>query len=167
MSAIETFTDRAGYVLVFVVLPLTGVIVYEVVMRYVFHLSTVWATELSKYLFGGYTILLAAYALLHNRHVRVDILRERLSPRRKAVVDLATSVLGFTFIILLLRSSVQWAWLSVQRGEISTSAWSPPIYPVKLLLPIATAWFLLQMVVTFIRLYTLFKGTQQDGGSVK
>lgn len=151
VSAIDSFINRTGRGFVLILLPLIGIIGYEVVVRFVFDRPTVWAHETASLVFGAYVVLLGGYTLLYNQHVKVDILWDRLSPRRKAIWDLATSVFGFIFIVSLLWFSVIEAWHSVEIREISVTVFGPPLYPSRIILVIATFLFLVQMISKFIR----------------
>ena len=79
-----------------------------IIGRYIFDWSASWANELVIYSFAGLFLLAASSALKNDAHVRVDILREKMSPRQKAGVDLAGLYL-FLFPICLL---ILWAAIS-------------------------------------------------------
>ena len=151
LSAIDSFTGQAGKVVAFVFPVMLGVLVYEVILRFAFNRPTIWAHETATLVFGIYMILLGGYSLLHQRHIRVDILWARLSPRGKAVTDLATSVFGFMFLAPLLWYSVPYALRSLEIGETSLTLFSPPLYPSKIFLVLGVFWFLLQFIAKFIR----------------
>lgn len=160
LSAIETFSDRAGGVVAYGILVITGVMAYEVIARFVFGLATMWAHETASLLFGVYCFLTGGYVLLHQRHVRVDILWARLSPRGKAIADLATSGFAFLFIGVLFWFSIPYAWYSFQIRQVSPTVFAPPLYPIKMVLVIGVFWFLLLLVVKFVRdLYTASRRT--------
>src|SRR5690554_7153206 len=59
-----------------------------VIFRYVFALGWVWMQESFVWLHGAVFMLGAAYTLLHNGHVRVDIFYRTASPRFQAGVDI-------------------------------------------------------------------------------
>ena len=50
--AIDTFNEKIGYYASYLVLPLIGVVVCEVFMRYGFNAPTSWAFELTVFLYG-------------------------------------------------------------------------------------------------------------------
>ncbi len=79
-----------------------------IIGRYVFDWSASWASEMITYSFAGMFLLAAASALKSDAHVRVDILREKMSPKRRALVDLAGLYL-FLFPICVL---ILWAAIS-------------------------------------------------------
>jgi TRAP-type mannitol/chloroaromatic compound transport system permease small subunit len=57
-------------------------------MRYVFNISFVFTQELEWHLFGFIFLIGAGYTLLHNGHVRVDIIYQRLDYKAKAWINL-------------------------------------------------------------------------------
>jgi TRAP-type mannitol/chloroaromatic compound transport system permease small subunit len=122
----------------------------EVLLRYLFNSPTVWTNELSQMLFGSYVILCGGYILLGGGHVNVDILFSRFSKRTKAGLDLITSILFFLFCGMLLIYGGSLAFESLGLWEHSESAWNPPIYPVKLMIPLGALLLILQGIAKFI-----------------
>ena len=148
---VDTINERFGKIISFLAVGMMGVIVVEVVLRYGFNSPTLWALEAATFLYGSYCILGGAYVLLHRAHVNMDILYARLSPRKRAILDLFTSLLFFLFIGVMLWHGSMFAWKSVQGLERTWSLWRPPIWPVKLMLPLAALLILLQGIVKFVR----------------
>ncbi|HSF91343.1 MAG TPA: TRAP transporter small permease subunit, partial [Paracoccaceae bacterium] len=70
---------------------------FEVIGRYVFNSPTNWAHESMYLMFGMQYLIAGSYAMLTESHVRVDIFYAPLPKKRKAWVDLATSVFFFIF----------------------------------------------------------------------
>ncbi|MEX0760386.1 MAG: TRAP transporter small permease subunit, partial [Tistlia sp.] len=102
VKAIERVTSGVGYVTALIVLPLALATVYDVFARYVLLEPTIWAFELGYSLTGAHFLLGAAYTLKRGTHIRIDLIYARLSPRRRAVIDLVLYV-GFflPFLVLL------------------------------------------------------------------
>jgi TRAP-type mannitol/chloroaromatic compound transport system permease small subunit len=61
----DAISDRIGRIFSYLVLPLTILIVFEVVTRRVFDAPTIWTFELSNFLYGSHFMLVAAYGLLY------------------------------------------------------------------------------------------------------
>jgi len=116
----------------------------EVLLRYVFNSPTVWTNELAQMFFGSYVILSGGYILLGGGHVNVDILYSRFSKKTKAGVDIVTSILFFLFCGMMLVYGGSLAFESLGIWEHSESAWNPPIYPVKLMIPLGALLLILQ-----------------------
>ena len=65
-------------------------------IRYALDTSSNAWLELQWYLFSAVFLLGAGYTLLHNEHVRIDVVFGHLSPRKRAWIDL----LGGIFFLL-------------------------------------------------------------------
>ncbi len=92
---IDAIQERIGNAVSWFMLGMVLVVFGDVVFRYVFNRSWVFLQELEWHFFGLVYLLAAGYTMLHNEHVRVDIIYSRLSPRRKAWLDFI-----LTFIML-------------------------------------------------------------------
>lgn len=77
-----------------------------VLMRYVFGVGSIFAQESIIYLHGFLFMLGAAFTLLIDGHVRVDIFYREASPRKKAMVNL------FGALVLLLPVCIVILWTS-------------------------------------------------------
>ena len=94
------FTDwlnaKFAWIVAFLIVPMLCIMIWEIVLRYFFNAPSLWAYEISLFLYGGYIALGGAYTHLTGGHVNVDIIWVRLSPRRRALLDILTS--GFAFL---------------------------------------------------------------------
>jgi len=107
---------------------------YEVVMRYIFNMPTIWVHEASFLLFGMQYLMTGAYALLHGAHVRVDVLYVRLPERGRVGMDIFTSVFFFIFAMALIGTSWGFFVSSFEMGETTIETWGIQYWPVKLLM---------------------------------
>ncbi|MDC8442662.1 TRAP transporter small permease subunit [Halomonas aquamarina] len=139
------------------------ILLYEIVARYVFSSSTVWASELSQMLFGAYVILSGGFLLADKGHIKVDIIYSRFSPRTRAAIDVITSFLFFMFAFVLLKEGWAFAVDSLIRMETSNSAWNPPVWPIKLLIPVGIILLLIQGIVKLVEDVLIFIQDQQAG----
>ncbi|WP_306258382.1 TRAP transporter small permease subunit [Pararhizobium sp. IMCC21322] len=73
-----------------------------VVMRYVFGVGSIFAQESITYLHGFLFMLAAAYTLLTDGHVRVDIFYRDARPRKKAMVNLVGAFLLMIPVCVLI-----------------------------------------------------------------
>lgn len=151
LKAIDGLSEKSGRAVSFLIILLTGVILFEIVARYLFHSPTNWAHEVAQMIYGAYVILLGAYVLGHGGHVNVDLFYKRLRPRTRAVVDLFTWLLFFYFCGLLLWKGGEMTWDSIQVWEVDSTSFAPPLYPIKMTIPVAAALILLQGLAKFIR----------------
>ena len=99
---------------------------FEVISRYVFNSPTNWAHEAMYLMFGMQYLIAGSYAMLTESHVRVDIFYAPLTKKKRAWVDLATSVFFFIFAGTLLVTSWIFAMdaISVPSGNGLLSQWA-------------------------------------------
>ena len=83
---IDAISDRVGKGIGWLLLVMTGLLVYAVIQRYVFHNAPMWTHETSLFMYSAVGLLAGAYALLYKWHVRVDLVFERFSPRNQALL---------------------------------------------------------------------------------
>lgn len=151
LSSIDSINEWGGRIFCFLIIPIIGIVVWEVVLRYIFNSPTVWAHETSTFIFGAHFTLGGAYTFLRGGHVNVDIIYGRFSPRTRSIIDLITSTLFFFFCGLMLWKGVEFAWASILEREASNTVWGPPLYPLKTVIPVAAFLLLLQGLAKFIR----------------
>jgi TRAP-type mannitol/chloroaromatic compound transport system permease small subunit len=128
------------------IVPMTGGLVYEVVSRYIFNAPTIWAYDMT-YMFSGALFMLgSAYALRQGTHVRADFLLEGKSPRLQATIDIVLYVaVYFPAMAMFFWASFTFAAQSWEQGEAyPQSPWMPIIYPLKIVMPITLALLLIQ-----------------------
>ncbi len=151
LSIIDTISDWSGKIICFLAIPMIGIIVYDAIARYAFNAPTNWAYETVTFLFAGFGILGGAYVLYRRAHVGMDIIYSRLSPRRQAILDLLTSFFFFLFCSILLWKGAEYAWTSLKLRETTTSAFAPPLYVIKMTIPLGAFLIILQGIAKFVR----------------
>jgi TRAP-type mannitol/chloroaromatic compound transport system permease small subunit len=132
---------------------LTLIVCYDVFARYVANSPTDWGFDAAYILYGVLFMMAGAYTLSRNGHVRADMMYRSLQPRTQAVIDL---ILYFVFFIpgvaALVYAGVEFTQVSWAQKEVSSvTAAGTPIYPFKLVIPIAGALLLLQGIAEIIR----------------
>jgi len=163
LKVIDALSDWAGKVISFLIVPIVFILVYEVVMRYGFNAPTQWAHHISWNLTSPFFLLGGAYGLLKKGHVNMDVVYNRFPLRMRAIVDLFTAILFFLFCGVLLWKGMEYAWGSLMILETSGCPLYFPLYPIKLILPIAAFLLLLQGSAKFIRdLITAIAGRQYE-----
>lgn len=161
IAAIDTISIWSGKTVSWLILPMVGSLVYEVVARYLFNAPTVWAYDMTYMLYGSFFMLGAAYTLQRKGHIRTDLLYGFWPPRRQGIVD-AVCYLLFFFPGMIVLLVVTWEFFAVSfgRGERAvTSPWMPVVYPLKGAMFAAIFLLILQGVAEFLRsCYAAAKG---------
>jgi TRAP-type mannitol/chloroaromatic compound transport system permease small subunit len=157
--AIDTLNEWVAKATAWLFIPLAGIVAIDVALRFGFNRPLIWSWDINSQILCVLVILSGGWTLLKEGHVRVDVLWNRLSSRKKAVLDLITFLLFFFAIGILLWQSASAALVSVQTGERYSSYFAPPIYPLKIIIVLGIFLLLLQGIVKFIRdLSLLVKG---------
>lgn len=126
---------------------------YEVFVRYVLRSPTNWAFDLSYFMYGSLFMMAGAYTLSRNGHVRGDVVYRLMPLRVQASIDLVLYIIflgpGFS---ALLYYGIPYAEISWLQREVSIySPTGAPVYPHKMLIPIAAALMLAQCLAEIIR----------------
>ena len=150
-SAITRLNRAVFHLTVWLMAIVVPVMLYEVVRRYAFNAPTVWGMELAVLLFGPYFLLGGPYLLHLRGHVSLDLVRQRLDAAWQRRMDLVNFPVIMLFCAILLYFSAPAAWSAWEYRETSFSAWNPPIWPAKAMVPRALALMFLQALVEICR----------------
>ncbi|HHE73696.1 MAG: C4-dicarboxylate ABC transporter permease [Deltaproteobacteria bacterium] len=145
-KGIDVLNEWVGRGVAWVTLGLVLVIFVDVVMRYMFRTSFVFTQELEWHLFAFIFLIGAGYTLLHDGHVRVDVLYQRLGTKGKAWINLV-GVLLFLFpgCIMIIVTSFKFVYTSWAIMEGSPDPGGVPFrFIVKGTLPVGFCLLLLQ-----------------------
>ncbi len=141
IDSISLWTGKACSYIIYIGI---FMLVYEVIARYVFAAPTVWAHGYSQRVFGSYFILIGAYTLLMNGHIRVDIIYQRFSPRIRAVLDVLNYAMLLIWSFVLIKEGIWFFQSSWAIREADEMVLAHPVYPVKFLLLIGALLITLQ-----------------------
>ncbi len=158
VETIDRVNDRVGRAVSLLVMAIIGITIWEIILRYGFSRPTMWVHETSEHLFAISFLLGGAYTLSKGGHVRVDVLYLRFSPRKRAALNIFTSVFFFIFTGLLLYLGIGMAWESVAMLERSQSPWGPYIFHVVFMVPVAAFLMILQGIAQLIRDWRTYRG---------
>lgn len=133
------------------------------IIRKVYSISSNSWLELQWYLYGGAFLLAAAYTLLENEHIRIDILYGGRSRRTQHWIDLFGH-LFFLMPMVILTLWLVWPWLlrSINSGEMSMNAGGLILWPAKALLFAGFVLLFLQGVSEIIKKIAVMRGLIPD-----
>jgi len=151
LKYIDLVNEWTGRIVSYAILFMMFTFCYEVFARYVFNSPTIWVLEINQYVMCAYIALTGGYVMSHNAHVNVEIFYEKFSPKRKALVNIVTSVCFYAVVLILLWKSGIMAWESWTSNEESFSIVPFPLFPAKVTIPIGAFLILLQGTAKLIR----------------
>lgn len=150
---IDHISIWVGKFFAWAVVLLTGVVSYEVFMRYVMHEPTGWAYDTSYILYGALFMMAGAYALSAQAHVRADVLYRLFPNRVQAGLDLALYLLFFLPAVFALVYAgyhfAEAAWAIRERSPYSPAG--PPLYHFKSLIPLSGFFLAIQGIAEIAR----------------
>jgi len=160
IDAITDFIGRWAYWLTLIaVLVSSG----NAMIRYALNTSSNSWLELQWYLFSAVFLLCGGYALLHNSHVRIDVIYSRFKRRTQLYID----VFGTLFFLLpmaILIMYLSWPVFmnAYNTDEVSSNAGGLIIWPARLLLPVGFFLLTMQGVSELIKRIGILRGLLPD-----
>ena len=148
-----------GALTAFTVVILVLLVVYDATARYLFSTGSIALQELEWHLFDVIILLGIAYTLRENSHVRVDIFYASYSPKKKALVDLISSLFFILpFSMLIIYVGVGFVEMSFIQNEASSNQGGlEHRYLVKALLPLAFVFLSLQALKDSVTNFKLWR----------
>lgn len=122
------------------------VLTYEVIMRYMLRIPTIWEVEASVYLTIMAVFLGAGYGLKEGSHINIDLVTIHLSPRAKAGLTMVTAFLSWIFCLICTWKGWEMWWEAYSRGWKSESLWGPPLSIPYFFLPLGMSLLSLQYI---------------------
>ena len=104
------------------------VLTWEIAGRYFFSIPSDWQDELSTFLLIGATFASASWVQARRGHVAIDALAQILPPAADRVRRWVADLLSFLFVAFFAWKSWTLLLEAVDEGQITGSAWGPPLW---------------------------------------
>ncbi len=159
--SVDAVVKIAGQLAGFLMPLLAGVVAFEVFSRYVLNHPTVWAYDVSLFLFGYIAALGGAYAQQKRAHINVDILYLKVSAKTRRLFNLISYAMGIFFLILVVKLSLGKYEEAIEFDYRRESEWAPPMFHFWIMMMIASSLFIAQLTRDMVAdLYYLFIGQE-------
>ncbi|MRX51611.1 TRAP transporter small permease subunit [Paracoccus sp. S-4012] len=160
IDRINTFIGRNVSWLILVAILVSAI---NAIMRKAFNMSSNAWLELQWYLYGAAFLGAAAYTLLENEHIRIDILYGARSRRTQHWIDLIGHVFFLMpFVLLMVWLLWPWALRSINSGERSMNAGGLILWPAKLMLLVGFVLLMFQGISEIIKKIAVMRGIIED-----
>ena len=160
---IDAITGAIGRWVSWLLLAAVLVSAGNAVIRKMFDISSNAWLELQWYLFGTVFMLAAAYTLLKNEHIRIDIVSSSWSKRTRDWIDLILHIIFLVpFSFLLTYLAWPWFWNSYSIGEISSSAGGLVVWPAKAAVLLGFILLSAQAISEIIKRAAIIAGQLED-----
>ena len=155
ITKIDLFSKWIGNVVCWITIPLILGMVYEVFARKLFLAPTIWAYDMSRFLYGALFMLGAGYALSKGVHIRADFLYRNFKIKTQGSIDFWLYLLFyFPGLIVFLYMTIGFVQESIMRGERGMdTTWMPYMWPIKSCLLIGIIFLLVQGVSELLKSY--------------
>jgi TRAP-type mannitol/chloroaromatic compound transport system permease small subunit len=152
---IDKFSKWIGSVVCWILIPLIFAMTYEVLARKLFLAPTIWAYDISRFLYGALFMLGAGYALSRGVHIRADFLYRNFKTKNQGLIDFWLYILFyFPGLIIFLYMTIGYVGESIQRGERGMdTTWMPYMWPIKTCLLIGIIFLLIQGISELFKSY--------------
>ena len=158
---IDRFSKAIGNIVCWITIPLILGMVYEVFARKLFLSPTIWAYDMSRFLYGALFMLGAGYALSKGVHIRADFLYRNFKVKTQGTVDFWLYLLFyFPGLLVFLYMTIGFVQESIMRGEKGMdTTWMPYMWPIKTCLLVGIIFLLIQGVSEILKsFYAATKG---------
>ena len=165
ITSIDKFSKWVGNIVCWILMPLIFAMTYEVIMRKLFLAPTIWAYDISRFLYGALFMLGAAYALSKGVHIRADFLYRNFKIKNQGLLDFWLYILFyFPGLFVFLFMTIGYVEESIRRGERGMdTTWMPYMWPIKTCLLVGIIFLLIQGVSELLKSYWASKKGEWPG----
>jgi len=152
---IDLMNKWIGNVVCWITIPLIFAMAYEVLARKLMNSPTMWAYDMSRFMYGALFMLGAGYALSKGVHIRADFLYRNFKTKTQGLIDFWLYLLFyFPGLIVFLYMTTIFVQESIMRSERGMdTAWMPYMWPIKSCLCIGIIFLLIQGISEILKSY--------------
>ena len=157
---IERGLNAVSWVINWLWIILVLIIVVNVTMRYALRVNYIWIEEVQWHIYAVGFMIGIGYAILHDAHVRVDVLAMNFRQRTRAWIEfLMILLLIFPMVYLIISYAIPFVEASWNRGERSsapgglTNRWA-----IKAVIIVAFTYIGLAALARFLRVTAFLFG---------
>ena len=155
ITKIDLVSKWIGNIVCWILIPLIFSMVYEVLARKLFLAPTVWAYDMSRFLYGALFMLGAGYALSKGLHIRADFLYRDFKIKTQGIIDTTLYVLFyFPGLLFFFYKTTGFVGESIMRSEKGMdTSWMPYLWPIKSCLWFGILFLLIQGISEVLKSY--------------
>jgi TRAP-type mannitol/chloroaromatic compound transport system permease small subunit len=164
VHAIDWLNERVGRAVSWLTVLMVINVFIVVVLRYTLSVGWIWMQELYVWSHATVFLLGAGYTLLHEGHVRIDLIYREASLRYKAIINILGSlILGGPLIYLIFDRSlpmISRSWDSLEKS--AEAGGMPGLFVFKSVVAVFAVLFGLQLLALFLRSVETLLGADDD-----
>ena len=127
-----------------------GLIFLQVIMRYVVGQSLTWSEELARYLYIWQTWIGVSYAAKNGTHLRITMVKDRLSAKSQQVLELFVTLVWIGFAIFIIVQGMS-AVETIARFGQKSSALQIPMQICYVAIPVGMVLMIIRLIERTIK----------------
>ncbi len=158
----DRFSDLMGWISGVLCLVMLVNVFYDAIMRYFFRTGSIALQELEWHLFAVVFLFGMSYTLKEDGHVRVDVLYDQFSPRWKAIVNIAGTLLFLVpLAVLIIQGSIWYVKEAYVMHEISGDPGGLHYrWLIKAVIPLSFIFLIISACGFIVRNINVFRGVE-------
>jgi TRAP-type C4-dicarboxylate transport system permease small subunit len=129
------------------IVAMAGLVLVQVVLRYVFRAPLIWVEEAAIFLMIWMTFVGAGVALRRGAHVAMTVLRDRFAARLSRLILLVSHLAVLAFLLIVLWQA--WILAMSVEGQRSPALGVPMVWPY-LIIPLGAGFMITQVVAIML-----------------
>jgi TRAP-type C4-dicarboxylate transport system permease small subunit len=151
---IDRISDLFGRIAAWLFFLIGGIIVFEVIARYVFLAPTIWGEEMSRFLQIWATYLAAAYVLKNRQLIAIDVVVDKMPELFRIICESCALLVIAIFSLVAFVYGFEIAFESIRIGRATSTMLAVPKWMTEISIPIGFGLMLLQTAVELVRTIT-------------
>ena len=155
---VEMINRTVGRIAMYLIFVMMGILIFSAVSRSVFNVPHIWVIEMAQFTMAAYYLLGGGYTMQNGAHVRMDLLYERWSLKKRAFADSITAFFLIFYLGVLFYGGLSSTEYALHYGQKNYSSWAPPMAPIKIIMTTGILLMLLQAFAILFRDIATFRG---------
>ena len=164
MKIFDWIVDLAAILAAILLCCMMLIVCLGILARYFLGHPLFWVTGISEALLLYVTFLAATWVLRREKHVKMDLLINRLNAKHQACLNVITSTIFAFSCLVVIWYSVRVTWSHYQLGKYTQDIMRMPYAALLVIIPIGTALLFGQCLKTTSGFLKSWKGTINPEG---
>jgi TRAP-type mannitol/chloroaromatic compound transport system permease small subunit len=148
---VDLINRTLGQVMMYTLFVMMGILIFSTISRTIFDVPHIWVVEMAQFTMAAYYLLGGGYTMQLDAHVRMDVIYEKLTIKRRAFTDSITAFCLIFYLIVLFIGGLSSTEYALEYGQKNYSAWAPPMAPIKIIMTTGIFLMLLQAIAIFFK----------------
>ncbi len=148
---VDALNRTVGKMTMYLIFVMMGILFFAAISRSFFNVPFIWVIEMAQFTMAAYYMLGGGYSMQLGAHVRMDVLYDRWTPKKRAFTDSFTSFFLIFYLVFLLYGGYSSTEYAIMYNQKNYSAWAPPMAPIKVIMTFGIFLMLLQAIATFFK----------------